>query len=57
MTIDEFISKWFYESSERRVDLMKLDLEVMMQNSRTQGIWEANEAFDRGARLISLKRR
>lgn len=36
VTVDQFIAKWFYESSETRVDLMKADLEEMIEDAKLE---------------------
>lgn len=56
LSIEEFLDRYSLGSPTFR-DRMQMDLELIILNARTEGIWEANAAFDKGQRLVSLKRR
>lgn len=58
LSIEDFIRKWgIVLLTDGEDKEFRADLELIILNARTEGIWEANAAFDKGQRLVSLKRR
>lgn len=67
LNVQEFLDKYNLRATHHSVkDIvfrqealleMKADLEWIVLNARTEGISAANDAFNKGKRLVSLKRR